>query len=320
VNFDKINMNARLNSEDMNWEKDPITSTILIFILGAIIVVGIVWKLTELDFGNSLLLGLTIWTLFYLIFLFKYFWVYNKGNYACVLTRVLVGSDKKIKSDTSIIDETAIPTGQRGVPPGLHAKRIDEVMVGEPINMVKGTECKVTLSIPDSLNIMFLVTWSVTLPPIPGKYLPRYLLIDDKAADQFFKGRISSVIQSKFAQIDGTLKSQDINVFSKECLGEIFGGEDKVCPEERQMGRFTKNLVISSIVKDLRGQQAAEYAVIAKQQADAIKTIRDSCGGDNTLAAVAISKLFGGAENLINFQKLDITGLDGGADPKGGKK
>ncbi len=313
-------MSARLNSEDMNWEKDPISYSLSIYIAGLIITVGIVWMLIELNLEDSLLLGFTIWTLFYLIFLFKYFWVYNKGNYACVLTRILAGSDNIRKNDTSIVDETAVPLGQRGVPPGLHAKYLDEVIVGEPINMVKGTECLVTLSIPDVNNFMFFVTWSVTLPPIPGKYLPRYLLIDDKAADQFFKGRISSVIQSKFAQVDGTLKAQDITGFSQECLGEIFGGENRVCPEERQMGRFTKNLVISSIVKDLRGQQAAEFVQIAKQQAAGIKEIKAACDGDSTLASVVISNLMGGKENLVNIQKLDITGLEGGLGSKGGKK
>ena len=278
------------NLSDIDKEDDRTIEVVLIFlIIGVIFCTIVEYLLPKLSLIQCFFAGFAVWSLIFFSVLLKYFCIFPGADYGVVLQNYLIKQYSGVSGDESNVNNIIIPKGQRSCTAGFVWKLPWELMVGDPIHLFKTRPISGTVRGQDMHGNMYDISWSVSLMPVPGKYLPRYQLVDDVAADQFFKGMFTSYILSEFKKQDGDIVVMDLSVFRDIFKGR-FGGPDKIVDDERRQGRYTGEPVIESVVKDRPLAESEQAARIATNYASAIKTLVDAGVSPNIAPGIAMGQ------------------------------
>lgn len=188
--------------------------------------------------------GFAIWCTVYGIYFYEHCFVWvNPGKVVIVaggifdLTKTPI-SEKEVTGTLNKLD------AYRELGMGLWGKKIGEKVVAA-FNVDAQIICDEMVTVPDMNQIPCIVKYQLRLVGLRG-WLFKLKLIGEAAAKKYFQGQVMAAIQSKFAHNDGEKVRKDLEAFSKE-FGELFGGDDKVDPREKQYGLITRNLVIEFI-------------------------------------------------------------------------
>ena len=305
-------------------EEHPIWEVIALFLLVGVIISSLFWYLFEIGLVSSFLSGFFLWGIIYFFFLFKHFWIIPEGNYGVVLQNYLQPSLSKKPGDERHIDSIEIPAGQRSCSTGIGAKWPWEVAVGEPIHLVKAMPLGGSITALDSRNEKFVVKWQASLTPVPGRFLPRYLLVEDAAAKSFFEGRFEAFIETEFKKLVGTEVMADMKGFADK-FKNCFNGPNIISDDERTQGRFTNAPLIELVEMEEKAQKASQLRIIIDQNKTAIDAlIASGVSPNNATAAVLALQGIDGVE----FSSINVTGIEGatgdiilgGISTKTGKK
>ena len=296
----------------MDKPESKLLPVIAIYLLAGLALSWFCKYIWDLDGLTALRNGYAVWTVLYLAFFFKHFWIIVPGNHSVVLQDYFVREKYETDAQQMLVDESAIPDGQRGVSAGFRAKMPQEILLGEPINMQKAEIVTDTVKLQDKNSKGFTVTWQVGLTAVPGKYLPRFLLVDANVAKAFYKGEFSNALIPLFKAGDGATIMAKLNEPGglNEDFGKLLGGSGKIHPKERMMGRFTGTPVIVSIVEDEADKKLDQARNMAEKNAEAVKLLIDQ-GVKPDVALLAVLSAQGQPVDLMSISGLE--GLTGSA-------
>ena len=293
---------------------DLIEVGVILFIIGAPFLISLAWcYVFSSEYALTTIWTAFVWAVVFFGFLFKHFTYLAKGNHGMVIKNYLLSDDGGVNN--GVVDPLHIPYDQRAVY-GFGFKLPFEGMIGEEIDMITEVDCSDTISIPGKDTFQFSVTYKCPLTAIPGKFLPRYLLVPEKVAVDFFKSEIEAAIRRLFQENPIEAITLQWDTLKNTYLAGLFGGNNVVHPVEIQYARFTNTPYLTSIKISEAGQKAKEAPSVAKELAGGIEALTAK-GVDADVAAGVLTALQGhesptqmmvyrGLENALHVS------LDGG--------
>lgn len=272
--------------QKIDEEKSYLLEVVLFFLIMEVVFIGLVsFFFDGLSMINSFFLGTLIWSVIYFFFLFDRFWIILEPNHRIVLQNYFV---RDIEMDElTMTTGLFIPKGQRSSTSIIVAKLPWEKPVGKPISTMIQNTLGTKIEVLDMHNRLYTVEWQAPLSPVPGRFLPRYLLISDEDAKKFFTGIFESYIQTEFKKIDGSVAMGMISEFRERFKTCLKG--DEIADEERRMARYTNTPIISSIIEGRESQQADQVSKLAQQTAAALEQLTaKGVEADNALTALLL--------------------------------
>jgi hypothetical protein len=281
------------------------------------VIVFLALTLLGVNFEYTTLTSIVLWIIIYFFWIGKHFWIQVDPNYGVVLQdyfkKEVAEKDASVV-ESSVVNQTTgtptadkkslrIPNGQRAVFSGLNSKLPWEFPAAPPINIVKETDCGDTISVQGKDSFRYTVTYKCPLTPVRSKYLPRFLMVEEKTAIFFFKSHVESRIRQMFAKEAGKEICDDITKFSEQYLATLFGGDQEIIDDENHYGRFTNTPLITDAKVEKSGQDAAEVGARAGKLAAAVGKLTVKGISANVAAA------------LLEGKDVELIDIGGKIDP-----
>lgn len=261
------------------------------------IIVFLALTLLGVSFKNTTLISIPLWIVIYCSVIGKHFWIQVDPNHGVVLQDYFKKEVGEEDTETNSEDDSKndkkslrIPNGQRAVFSGLNSKLPWEFPAAPPINMVKETDCSGTISVQGKDTFRYSVTYKCPLTPVRSIYLPRYLMVEEKTAIDFFKSHVESEIRRMFSENEGSTICNNFAKYSEDYLAKLFDGNKIINNDENHYGRFSNTPLITDAKIEKSGQEAAEVGQRAEKLAAALKKLTDARVSPNVAAAILENK------------------------------
>jgi pimeloyl-ACP methyl ester carboxylesterase len=276
----------------------------------------------HLGLRDAWVIGWRMGAFIYLVVFGIFFWRIQKPKVGRVYKNVLA-SDPEPRTENTAgqpVRPTDIYIGVQGpafVPPWWQP-------VGDPIDMTAEI-IRQTIEVNDIFGWRYKITYITPMSAAPGRYLPNHQNYTDEEAMTYLNAELQGEVQAIFGQLDGAEVRKDFRAFQAR-FENLLGGEGTLSGPEKVVGRYTRKLVIESVLPSAEAQKTSELAGRVARLSEATRTLRETGVTDPNRAAVLAAAADGipvtlvsvtGLENLTHF---NTAGLFGGQQGGGGNQ